>query len=122
MPSVLAAADGSVLLGGSTNAGNSRGVLFGADQLSLARYTPQGGRIEVGGGRRVMEGWPMTHPRWRAAPRVHAAAPPALSGWRGQEDQPHEWLRARGLPRWDLEVLRICRWTAAGQFLIMFQA
>jgi uncharacterized delta-60 repeat protein len=34
--------DGSVVLGGSTNAGNSPGVLFGADQLGLARYTPQG--------------------------------------------------------------------------------
>lgn len=34
--------DGSILLGGSTNGGNRPGVLFGADQLSLARYTPQG--------------------------------------------------------------------------------
>lgn len=34
--------DGSILLGGSTNPGNSPGVLFGADQLALARYTPQG--------------------------------------------------------------------------------
>lgn len=54
--------DGSVLLGGSTNAGNSRGVLFGADQLSLARYTPQGmldgtfgdgGTVTVDGGSMV---------------------------------------------------------------------
>ena len=35
-------ADGKVLLGGSTNNGNGPGVLFGADQLALARYTPQG--------------------------------------------------------------------------------
>ena len=34
--------DGSVVVGGSTNAGNSSGVLFGADQLGLARYTPEG--------------------------------------------------------------------------------
>lgn len=34
--------DGRVLLGGSTNSGSRRGVLFGADQLGLARYTPDG--------------------------------------------------------------------------------
>jgi uncharacterized delta-60 repeat protein len=34
--------DGSILLGGSTNGGNRPGVLYGADQLSLARYTPAG--------------------------------------------------------------------------------
>ena len=34
--------DGRILLGGSTNRGNGPGVLFGADQLSLARYTPEG--------------------------------------------------------------------------------
>jgi len=54
--------DGSVLLGGSTNAGNSPGVLFGADQLALARYTPQGmldeafgdgGTVTVDGGTMV---------------------------------------------------------------------
>ena len=54
--------DGSVLLGGSTNAGNSRGVLFGADQLGVARYTPQGmldgtfgdgGTVTVDGGSMV---------------------------------------------------------------------
>ena len=54
--------DGSVVLGGSTNAGNSPGVLFGADQLGLARYTPQGlldstfgdgGTVTVDGGSMV---------------------------------------------------------------------
>ena len=34
--------DGNILLGGSTNAGNGPGVLFGADDLGLARYTPDG--------------------------------------------------------------------------------
>jgi uncharacterized delta-60 repeat protein len=54
--------DGSVVLGGSTNAGNSPGVLYGADQLGLARYTPQGmldgtfgdgGTVTVDGGSMV---------------------------------------------------------------------
>jgi uncharacterized delta-60 repeat protein len=54
--------DGGVVLGGSTNAGNSPGVLFGADQLGLARYTPQGmldgtfgdgGTVTVDGGSMV---------------------------------------------------------------------
>jgi uncharacterized delta-60 repeat protein len=54
--------DGSIVLGGSTNRGNSPGVLFGADQLALARYTPQGrldstfgdgGTVTVDGGSMV---------------------------------------------------------------------
>ncbi len=54
--------DGSILLGGSTNSGNGPGVLFGADQLGLARYTPQGlldssfgtgGTVTVDGGSMV---------------------------------------------------------------------
>ena len=54
--------DGSIVLGGSTNCGNSPGVLFGADQLGLARYTPQGrldstfgdgGTVTVDGGTMV---------------------------------------------------------------------
>jgi uncharacterized delta-60 repeat protein len=34
--------DGKIVLGGYTNTGGGPGVLFGADQLALARYTPQG--------------------------------------------------------------------------------
>jgi uncharacterized delta-60 repeat protein len=34
--------DGKIVLGGYTNTGSGPGVLFGADQLALARYTPQG--------------------------------------------------------------------------------
>jgi uncharacterized delta-60 repeat protein len=34
--------DGKIVLGGYTNAGNGPGVLFGADQLALARYLPNG--------------------------------------------------------------------------------
>ena len=34
--------DGKMVLGGYTNAGGGRGVLFGADQLALARYDPNG--------------------------------------------------------------------------------
>jgi uncharacterized delta-60 repeat protein len=34
--------DGRIVLGGYTNAGNGPGVLFGADQLALARYGPNG--------------------------------------------------------------------------------
>jgi uncharacterized delta-60 repeat protein len=34
--------DGKVVLGGYTNSGNDPGVLFGADQLALARYLPSG--------------------------------------------------------------------------------
>lgn len=34
--------DGRIVLGGYTNSGSGPGVLFGADQLALARYTPQG--------------------------------------------------------------------------------
>jgi uncharacterized delta-60 repeat protein len=34
--------DGKIVLGGYTNAGNGPGVLFGADQLALARYGPNG--------------------------------------------------------------------------------
>jgi uncharacterized delta-60 repeat protein len=34
--------DGSILLGGSTNGAYHPGVLFRADELALARYTPQG--------------------------------------------------------------------------------
>ncbi len=54
--------DGSIVLGGSTNAGNSPGVLYGADQLAVARYTPQGmldgtfgdgGTVTVDGGSMV---------------------------------------------------------------------
>lgn len=54
--------DGRVLLGGSTNAGGGAGVLYGADQLALARYTPQGfldgtfgdgGTVAVDGGSMV---------------------------------------------------------------------
>ena len=54
--------DGRVVLGGSTNSGNGRGVLFGADQLGLARYTPEGmldgtfgdgGTVTVDGGSMV---------------------------------------------------------------------
>jgi uncharacterized delta-60 repeat protein len=54
--------DGSILLGGSTNCGNSPGVLFGADDLALARYTAQGaldgtfgsgGKVIVDGGTMV---------------------------------------------------------------------
>jgi uncharacterized delta-60 repeat protein len=51
--------DGKVVLGGYTNDGDGPGVLFGADQLALARYTPggmldptfgQGGRVVLDGG------------------------------------------------------------------------
>ena len=34
--------DGKMVLGGYTNASGGRGVLFGADQLALARYDPNG--------------------------------------------------------------------------------
>ncbi|HYH52365.1 MAG TPA: hypothetical protein VEG38_22705 [Acidimicrobiia bacterium] len=34
--------DGKIVLGGYTNTGSGPGVLFGADQLALARYSPQG--------------------------------------------------------------------------------
>jgi uncharacterized delta-60 repeat protein len=34
--------DGKIVLGGYTNAANGPGVLFGADQLALARYLPNG--------------------------------------------------------------------------------
>jgi uncharacterized delta-60 repeat protein len=34
--------DGKMVLGGYTNSGGGPGVLFGADQLALARYTPNG--------------------------------------------------------------------------------
>jgi uncharacterized delta-60 repeat protein len=34
--------DGKIVLGGYTNSGSGPGVLFGADQLALARYTSQG--------------------------------------------------------------------------------
>jgi uncharacterized delta-60 repeat protein len=53
--------DGNILLGGSTNSGNSRGVLFGADQLSLARYTSQGflDRTFGDGGTVVIDGGSM---------------------------------------------------------------
>ncbi len=50
--------DGKIVLGGYTNAGNGPGVLFGADQLALARYGPNGlldpsfGRGRQGGLRR----------------------------------------------------------------------
>jgi len=40
--SVVLQPDGRIVLGGYTNAGNGPGVLFGADQLALARYTPNG--------------------------------------------------------------------------------
>lgn len=39
---VLLQPDGKIVLGGYTNAGNGPGVLFGADQLALARYTSNG--------------------------------------------------------------------------------
>ncbi|MCA1843965.1 MAG: hypothetical protein LC792_12435, partial [Actinobacteria bacterium] len=51
--------DGKVVLGGYTNDGDGPGVLFGADQLALARYTPngmldpafgQGGKVVFDGG------------------------------------------------------------------------
>ncbi|MEW6476657.1 MAG: hypothetical protein AB1679_30720 [Actinomycetota bacterium] len=51
--------DGKIVLGGYTNAGNGPGVLFGADQLALARYGPsglldpafgQGGKVVFDGG------------------------------------------------------------------------
>jgi uncharacterized delta-60 repeat protein len=51
--------DGRIVLGGYTNAGNGPGVLFGADQLALARYGPnglldpsfgQGGKVIFDGG------------------------------------------------------------------------
>jgi len=51
--------DGRIVLGGYTNAGNGPGVLFGADQLALARYGPnglldpsygQGGKVVFDGG------------------------------------------------------------------------
>ncbi|MDQ1518225.1 MAG: hypothetical protein QOE80_4055 [Actinomycetota bacterium] len=54
--------DGSILLGGSTNNGSGPGVLFGADNLALARYTRQGildasfgngGKVVVDGGSMV---------------------------------------------------------------------
>jgi uncharacterized delta-60 repeat protein len=56
---VLLQPDGKVVLGGYTNAGNGPGVLFGADQLALARYLPnglldtsfgQGGKVVFDGG------------------------------------------------------------------------
>jgi uncharacterized delta-60 repeat protein len=51
--------DGKIVLGGYTNAGNGPGVLFGADQLALARYGTnglldpgfgQGGKVIFDGG------------------------------------------------------------------------
>ena len=51
--------DGKIVLGGYTNAGNGPGVLFGADQLALARYGAnglldpgfgQGGKVIFDGG------------------------------------------------------------------------
>jgi uncharacterized delta-60 repeat protein len=53
--------DGHILLGGSTNSGGGPGVLFGADQLSLARYTPQGflDRTFGDGGMVVIDGGSM---------------------------------------------------------------
>jgi len=39
---VIVQPDGKIVLGGYTNAGNGPGVLFGADQLALARYGPNG--------------------------------------------------------------------------------
>ena len=39
---VILQPDGKVVLGGYTNAGNGPGVLFGADQLALARYGANG--------------------------------------------------------------------------------
>jgi uncharacterized delta-60 repeat protein len=53
--------DGSIVLGGSTNSGNRPGVLFGADQLSLARYTPEGtlDRTFGDGGTVVIDGGSM---------------------------------------------------------------
>ena len=39
---VILQPDGKIVLGGYTNAGNGPGVLFGADQLALARYTANG--------------------------------------------------------------------------------
>lgn len=54
--------DGTILLGGSTNGGNRPGVLYGADELSLARYTAlgildssfgDGGKVVIDGGSMV---------------------------------------------------------------------
>lgn len=51
--------DGRIVLAGYTNSGGGPGVLFGADQLALARYTPnglldssfgQGGKVVFDGG------------------------------------------------------------------------
>jgi uncharacterized delta-60 repeat protein len=51
--------DGRIVLGGYTNSGGGPGVLFGADQLALARYLPnglldssfgQGGKVVFDGG------------------------------------------------------------------------
>ena len=39
---VILQPDGKIVLGGYTNAGNGPGVLFGADQLALARYAANG--------------------------------------------------------------------------------
>ena len=39
---VVLQSDGKIVLGGYTNAANGPGVLFGADQLALARYGPNG--------------------------------------------------------------------------------
>jgi len=56
---VVLQADGKIVLGGYTNSGNGPGVLFGADQLAMARYGPtglldpsfgQGGRLIFDGG------------------------------------------------------------------------
>ena len=56
---VVVQPDGRIVLGGYTNAGNGPGVLFGADQLALARYGPnglldpsfgQGGKVVFDGG------------------------------------------------------------------------
>ena len=51
----------AVLLGGATNPGNSPGVLYGADQLALARYTPQGALDGTfgDGGKVVLDGGTM---------------------------------------------------------------
>lgn len=56
---VILQPDGKIVLGGYTNAGNGPGVLFGADQLALARYGAnglldpsfgQGGKVIFDGG------------------------------------------------------------------------
>lgn len=43
--------NGAIVLGGYTNSGGGPGVLFGADQLALARYTP-GGLLDLAFGDR----------------------------------------------------------------------